>query len=80
MKGSDQVVVDALCSATSLDRVRVGSTELGLYRRDASNLDGDAGVVCIDRAESRHPVRLQIELGQTTPTHVGSAGRVLLSA
>ena len=46
MKGNDSAVVDALRSATSRDRVRVGSTELGLYRRDASNLDGDAGVVC----------------------------------
>ena len=46
MKGNDPAVVDALRSATSPDRVRVGSTELGLYRRDASNLDGDAGVVC----------------------------------
>lgn len=39
---------------------------------------GDS-VVCIDRAESRHPVRLQYELGQTMPGHLGSAARVLLA-
>lgn len=40
---------------------------------------GESAVVCIDRAESRHPVRLQIEIGQTMPAHIGSAGRVLLA-
>ena len=28
------------------DRVRTNSTELGLYGRDASNIEGSAGVVC----------------------------------
>ncbi len=28
------------------DRVRTNATELGLYRRDASNIEGTAGIVC----------------------------------
>ncbi|MBI4935694.1 MAG: FAD-binding protein [Actinobacteria bacterium] len=32
--------------ALSPDRVRTNSTELGLYRRDASNIEGSASVVC----------------------------------
>ena len=58
-----------------LQALRDASDESAILMRRA----GDA-VVCIDRAESRHPVRLQIELGQTMPAHVGSAGRVLLAA
>ena len=59
MRGSATAVVDALRAATSVDRVRLGSTELGLYRRDASNLDGDPGVVCfpVTTAEVQQVVR-----------------------
>ena len=35
-----------LRAALSPDRVRTNATELGLYRRDASNIDGSAAVVC----------------------------------
>lgn len=35
-----------LRSALAPDRVRAGDTELALYKRDASNLEGRAGVVC----------------------------------
>jgi glycolate oxidase len=35
-----------LRAALGAARVRVGTTELGLYRRDASNMRGDAAVVC----------------------------------
>jgi glycolate oxidase len=35
-----------LRSVLSADRVRTGSTELGLYGRDASNIEGSAGIVC----------------------------------
>ncbi len=35
-----------LRSVMSADRVRTNATELGLYRRDASNIEGSAGVVC----------------------------------
>ncbi|HEX3088892.1 MAG TPA: FAD-binding protein, partial [Ilumatobacteraceae bacterium] len=39
-------LVAELGAALSPDRVRVGDTELALYKRDASNLEGHAGVVC----------------------------------
>jgi glycolate oxidase len=35
-----------LRTVLSADRVRTGSTELGLYRRDASNIEGSASIVC----------------------------------
>ncbi|MEN9646112.1 MAG: hypothetical protein RL238_2781 [Actinomycetota bacterium] len=42
-----------LRAALSPDRVRTNATELGLYRRDASNIEGSAAVVCfpLDAAE-----------------------------
>ncbi len=39
-------VVDDLCAAVGRDRVRTSATELNLYKRDASTMDGSAGVVC----------------------------------
>jgi glycolate oxidase len=39
-------LADDLRDALSPDRVRVGDTELALYRRDASNLEGHASVLC----------------------------------
>ena len=55
-----------LASALSPDRVRTGSTELGLYARDSSNIEGAAGIVCFPlttdevqatvRAAARHGV------------------------
>ncbi len=49
-----------LRNALSPDRVRTNVTELGLYRRDASNLEGSASVVCfpVDTAEVQAAVRL----------------------
>ena len=48
-----------LRAALSPDRVRTNATELGLYRRDASNIEGSAGVVCfpITTAEVQAAVR-----------------------
>jgi glycolate oxidase len=43
---TSDAVVDDLRHALSADRVRTGAVELGLYRRDASNLLGAARVVC----------------------------------
>jgi glycolate oxidase len=40
-------LVDDLRSALAPDRVRSGATELSLYRKDASNMEGRAGVVCL---------------------------------
>ena len=42
----NEVLVAELGAALSRDRVRIGGTELALYRRDASNIEGQAGVVC----------------------------------
>jgi glycolate oxidase len=39
-------LVDELRGALGAPHVRVGATELGLYRRDASNMRGDAAVIC----------------------------------
>ncbi|MGI5330606.1 IclR family transcriptional regulator [Actinomadura nitritigenes] len=36
--------------------------------------------VCLDRAESPHPVRLQFDPGQPMTLHLGSAARVLLAS
>ena len=38
-------LADELRSALGAAHVRTGATELGLYRRDASNMRGDAAVV-----------------------------------
>lgn len=42
----DAGLVAELCHVLSPDRVRTGAGELGLYRRDASTIEGAAGVVC----------------------------------
>jgi DNA-binding IclR family transcriptional regulator len=41
---------------------------------------GGTYAYCVDRAESRQPVRLQFHPGQAMPLHSGSASRVLLAA
>ena len=43
-------VVEELRAALDPGRVRTGAVELGLYRRDASNIAGAAGVVCFPRS------------------------------
>ena len=40
-------LVDDLTAALDARRVRSGPTELSLYRRDASNMEGSAAVVCL---------------------------------
>jgi glycolate oxidase len=42
----NEALAAELRSVLSADRVRTGSTELGLYRRDASNIEGSAAIVC----------------------------------
>lgn len=39
---------------------------------------GDA-VVCLERIESTHPVRISYEVGQILPLHAGAAAKVLLA-
>lgn len=62
-RGSLPQVVAGLRSLLGADRVRTNDTELGLYRRDASNLDGDPGVVCfpLSTAEVQAVVQLCAE-------------------
>ena len=53
-------VVAALRARIDPDRVRTGPTEIRLYRRDASNMTGRAGVVVF--AESTHDVRAAVQV------------------
>ncbi len=41
---------------------------------------GGMHVYCMDRVESRQPVRLQYERGQAMPLHLGSLARILLAS
>ena len=58
-------LADELRSVLTPDRVRTGSTELGLYARDASNISGSAGIVCfpITTAEVQACVRAAVRHG-----------------
>ena len=55
-----------LRSALAPDRVRTGDTELALYKRDASNLEGHAGVICFptSTAEVQACVRVAVRHGR----------------
>ncbi|HEX9259910.1 MAG TPA: FAD-linked oxidase C-terminal domain-containing protein [Acidimicrobiales bacterium] len=57
MRAGDPLISD-LRSALAPDRVRDGSTEVALYKRDASTISGRAGVVCfpLDTEEVRQCV------------------------
>ena len=65
LTAADGPVAAALRSALSDDRVRTTATELGLYRRDASNIEGSAGIVCFPTStdEVRAAVRIAVEHG-----------------
>ncbi len=58
-------LIDDLRALLGDHAVRVGSTELGLYRRDASSLDGEAGAVCFptSTAEVRAVVQAAVRHG-----------------
>ena len=62
----DDALVAELRGALAPDRVHTGSTELGLYKRDASNIEGRAGVVCfpVSTAEVAACVRLAVAAGR----------------
>ncbi len=47
MLKSHGALVDDLRAALAPERVRDGATELSLYRRDASNMEGSTAVVCL---------------------------------
>jgi glycolate oxidase subunit GlcD len=67
-------LVAALRSAIPADRVHTAVNELGLYRRDASNIEGHTSVVCfpLTTEEVRTIVRLAVE--HDTPFVVRGAG------
>ena len=58
-------LIEALRDALAPDRVRVGPSEVGLYRRDASNMTGSASVVCfpVSTQEVQAAVRLATAAG-----------------
>jgi len=59
-------LVDDLGDAIGTDRVRVGSAELSLYRRDASNFVGNAAIVCfpLTTAEVQAVIRACVQHGR----------------
>lgn len=57
-----------------LERLAVETGETALLVKRSHT-----AAVCVDRAESPHPVRLQFDPGQPMALHRGSAARVLLS-
>jgi glycolate oxidase len=67
-------LVDALRVALGADRVRVGSTELGLYRRDASNIEGTAGVVVFPITTAEVRAVVQLAVAHDTPFVARGAG------
>lgn len=48
----DATLLSELCEILGADRVRVGAAELGVYRRDASTIIGEAGAVCLPTTTS----------------------------
>jgi glycolate oxidase len=58
----NEALAAELRTVLSADRVRTSSTELGLYRRDASNIEGSAAIVCfpLSTAEVQATVRASV--------------------
>jgi glycolate oxidase len=67
-------VLDALRAALGHDRVRNGSTELGLYRRDSSNIEGSAGVVCFPITTEEVRAAVTIAVAHDVPFVARGAG------
>ena len=65
-----------LRTALSPDRVRTNSTELDLYRRDASNMEGSAAIVCfpLNTAEVQAAVRASVRHGVPFVTRGAGTG------
>ncbi|MFC6153718.1 IclR family transcriptional regulator [Nocardioides yefusunii] len=62
-------------SVPVMERLRTEFDETVLVARR-----GGGAVYCVDRVESRRPVRLQFDRGQAMDLHAGSLSRVLLSS
>ena len=64
--GTSQLV-DELAADLGEDRVRVGAAELSLYRRDASNFDGRAAIVCFPASASEIQAVVRACVRHNTP-------------
>jgi glycolate oxidase len=60
-------LVGELAAILGADRVRVGAAELRLYRRDASNFDGEAAVVCFPKSAAEIQAVVQVCRRHETP-------------
>ncbi len=60
-------LIDDLGVAVSPDRVRAGHAELSLYRRDASNFDGSASVVCFPMTTAEVQAVVRVCVAHATP-------------
>ena len=70
---TNSLVAD-LGAALSPNRVRVGETELALYKRDASNLEGHAGVVCFPTTTSEVQACIRVAVAHNRPFVARGAG------
>jgi len=70
----NEVLVAELGAALSPDRVRIGGTELALYQRDASNLTGQAGVVCFPTSTDEVQACIRIAVRHNQPFVARGAG------
>lgn len=67
-------LVDALRSAIDPARVHTAVNELGLYRRDASNIEGRTSVVCFPITTDEVRTIVQLAVAHDTPFVVRGAG------
>jgi glycolate oxidase len=67
-------LVAALCAAIDAERVHTAANELGLYRRDASNIEGRTSVVCFPVSTAEVRTIVQLAVAHDTPFVVRGAG------
>lgn len=67
-------MVAALSTAIDPDRVHTAVNELGLYRRDASNIEGHTSVVCFPVSTTEVRTIVQLAVAHDTPFVVRGAG------
>jgi glycolate dehydrogenase FAD-linked subunit len=66
-QGVDARFVEELRAALGPDRVRTGTTELGVYRRDSSNMEGAASVVCFPTSTAEVQACVQAAVRHRVP-------------
>lgn len=64
---SRQTLADDLRDAIGAERVRTGPTELGLYRKDASNMEGSTSVVCLPETTEQVQACVRVANRHGTP-------------